>query len=167
MPIDQDTGEIIAPFFRTGYNYDTDKASRETGIACTEEEGRTQQQFKDECDINVIVERFGLTGQLPENPRVPVSGDFTGIQDFQTAMNMVREAQEAFMEFPAEIRAEFDNDPGKMIAFVENEKNRERALEMGLIAKPAEKTRDAVQAIDELAVHFKGANPAPNLEPKK
>lgn len=161
MPIDQETGEITyAPFLRTPYNYSTDEVSRETGLACTEEEGMTQQHFKEETDINTIVERFGLTGHLPDNPRMPLSGDFTGVNNFQTAMNMVREAQEAFMEFPAEVRAEFANDPQRMMDFLENEKNRERALEMGLIAKPPEKTRDMIQAVDELAAKFTA--PAPN-----
>jgi phage internal scaffolding protein len=155
MPIDNETGEIITPFFRTGFNYDTDAASLANGLACPPEENQAQQQFKEEVDINTIVERFGLTGDLPENPRMPQSGDFTGITDFQSAMNMVREAEEAFMEFPAHIRSEFDNDPQKMMRFLENENNRARALEMGLIVKPPEKTRDMVDAVDELAAHFK------------
>lgn len=158
--IDEITGEITgfpaksAPFFRSAYNYDTDIVSRETGLACTEEEGMTQQQFRDECDINTIVERFGITGQLPDNPRMPVSGDFTGLSDFHSAMNAVRNAQEAFEEFPADIRAQFHNDPQKMMAFLENDKNREKALEMGLLPKPPEKTRDMVDAVDELKAHF-------------
>lgn len=164
MPIDNDTGEIITPFFRTGYNYDTDQVSHATGLSCPPEEGKTQQQFAEEVDINTIVERFGLTGHLPENPRMPQSGDFTGVTDFQSAMNIVRQAEEAFMEFPAHIRAEFNNDPQRMLDFLGNDKNREKALEMGLIAKPPEKTRDMVDAVDELAAHFKSAAPAQPTE---
>ena len=81
----------IGTFLRAPGNYDPDVVSNETGLACDPDEGVTQQSFKEECDINVIVERFGLTGQLPENLRMPVSGDFTGITDFQTAMQVVRE----------------------------------------------------------------------------
>lgn len=157
MPIDQETGEITMPFLRTAYNYDTDAASQASGLCCTDKEGMTQQQFKDECDINVIVERFGLTGQLPENPRIAQSGDFTGVFDFQTAMNQVRAAEEAFMEFPASIRYEFNNDPQRMIDFLKDDKNREKATEMGLVVKPPEKTRDMVDAIDELKAHFTAA----------
>lgn len=162
-----DIGEILnmrktPPFLRSSYNYSTEMASVQTGLACTAEEGKTQQQFKEETDINTIVERFGLTGHLPENPRMPLSGeDFTeGITDFQTAMNAVRQAEEAFMEFPAHIRAEFENNPQKMIAFLENDKNKEKALEMGLIPKPPEKTRNLLDAVDELSAKFSTANPA-------
>lgn len=141
----------IGTFLRAPGNYDPDVVSNETGLACDPDEGVTQQSFKEECDINVIVERFGLTGQLPENLRMPVSGDFTGITDFQTAMQVVREAQEEFMRVPADIRERFNHDPGKLIAFLGDDKNREEALKLGLIDPPVEKTRDVVQAVDELA----------------
>lgn len=160
MQIDHDTGEIITPFLRSTHNYNRDEVSRETALYCDPAEGKTQQQFKDEVDINTIVERFGLTGHLPENPRMPMSGDFTGVSDFRTALQMVREAEEAFMEFPAHVRAEFNNDPQRLMDFLGNDKNREKALEMGLIAKPLEKTRDMITAIDELSAKLTPANPA-------
>lgn len=155
MNTNEDTGEINFTFLRTEHNYDRDKVSRETALVTPTEEGRTQQQFKEETDINTIVERFGLTGHLPENPRMPLSGDFTEtVNDYKSAMNMVRQAEEAFMEFPAQLRAEFNNDPQKMMDFLGNEKNREKALELGLLAKPPEKTRNMVDAVDELKAHF-------------
>lgn len=160
MPIDPDTGEIITPFFRNGYNYDTDTVSRETGLSTPIAEGRTQQQFKEETDINEIVRRFGLTGTLPDNPHMPNYGDFTGISDFKTAVDMVAQAESAFMEFPAELRARFQNDPQRLMEFLDNEANRKEALELGLVAKPQEKTRDMVQAIDEMSAKLPTANPA-------
>ena len=144
------------PFFRSGENYDRDEVARASGIDCSADAElgtvkQAQQQFATECDINEIVRRFGLTGELPENPRLPQSGDFTGISDFHEAMNAVRAADEAFMEFPAEVRARFDNDPGKMMAFCEDARNREEAIELGFIPRPPERTRDVVTAVDELA----------------
>lgn len=143
---------------RSAYNYDMDEASEASGIDVnvdieTGEElpSMTQQSFKEECDINEIVRRFGLTGQLPENFKAPVSGDFTGITDFQSAMNAVIEAQDQFDSLPAVIRAEFKNDPQSLMSFVADDANRDRAIELGLIPKPPERTRDAVMAIDELA----------------
>lgn len=132
-------------------NYDVAAVSLENGISFREARDRTQQQFKDEADINVIVRRFGLTGQMPETVRVPHSGDFTGIVDFQGAMNAVVQAREAFMELPAELRARFDNSPQKLMVFVADGNNRAEAERLGLINKPPEVTRDAVKAIDELA----------------
>lgn len=131
----------VVPMYRTEGNYDTDLVSAATGLSCPPEEDKTQQQFKDEADINEIVRRFGLTGQLPEAYAAPQSGDFTGITDFHTAMNAVTQAQEKFMQIPAEIRARFSNDPARLIDFVSDERNRDEAQKLGLIPKPPETTR--------------------------
>lgn len=138
-------------FVRNPYNYDAVVASDECGVDCSGDVPVTQQQFAEECDINTIVRRFGLTGELPENVRVPVSGDFTGVVDFQTAMQAVRRAEADFMELPGHIRARFENDPQRLMAFLENVKNRDEAISLGLVSKPAEVTRDVVKAVDELA----------------
>lgn len=121
---------------RQVFKYDADQASLEAGLDFTGQETLTQQQFKDECDINEIVRRFGLTGELPQDLRVPVSGDFTGITDFQSAMQAVRQAQEAFMELPGELRLRFANDPQRLLEFMEDSSNLEEARRLGLV-KPA------------------------------
>ena len=128
-----------------------EEKSRKFGLVCDPEEDVAQQQFKEEVDINTIVKRFGLTGALPENLRMPVSGDFTGVTDFQSAMNLVRQAEEEFLRIPADVRARFANDPGQLMAFLDDEKNRDEAIKLGLVNAPVEKTRDVVQAVDELA----------------
>lgn len=93
-----------------------------------------KQSFKDECDINTIVKRFGLTGELPQNFRSPSYADFTDVVDFQSALNAVRSAGEAFMEMPAELRAKFLNDPQRLVEFVSKEENRDEAVKLGLVA---------------------------------
>ena len=133
-----DNGEIIqTPFIRTQYNYNRDAVSLECGHA-NNEPTMTQQQFRDECDINTILDRFGVTGMVPTNVRQPLAMDFVEATDYQSALNALIEAEQSFMEMPAKIRAEFDNDPGKFITFFEHEENRERAIQLGLIQKPAE-----------------------------
>lgn len=138
-------------FIRNPYNYDVDHDSFASGLKCDPEEGRTKQEFAKECDINEIVRRFGITGELPNGVAMPSSGDFEGVTDFHSAMNLVRQAQDEFLLLPAEVRARFNNDPGQVLAFLEDGRNRDEAMKLGLISKPVEKTRDAVQAIDELA----------------
>lgn len=138
-------------FVRTAYNYDMDKASNETAISFVGTEDKAQQQFKDEVDINTIVRRFGLTGEMPDNYRPPQSGDFTGVTDYQSALNALIAADEAFLEIPAEVRERFANDPQKLMEFLANDKNRDEAVKLGLVQPPPEKTRDVVAAVDELA----------------
>ena len=118
---------------RSMFNYDTDVASVESGLAC-QDPSLAQQQFKDECDINVILERFNVTGQLPVVPLQPQFGDFSGITDYQTALNAVLDAQESFDALPARIRERFANDPAAFVDFCLDEANKEEMKALGLIS---------------------------------
>ena len=138
--IDKETGEIVTPFLRTAYNYDTDAASMASGQE-NNEPSMTQQNFKDEVDINTIVERFGLTGKLPDDLREPSYGDYTEVEDFQTAMNAVIKAKEEFMKLPGNIRARFENDPQQYLEFFDNPDNRDEAISLGLV-KPKTALQD-------------------------
>lgn len=119
-------------FVRNPYNYDMALVSQETGLEC-KDPSLAQQHMKDECDINVIVERFGVTGSLPVSPLTPSYGDFSGVSDYHDAINRIRASDEAFMALPAKIRARFDNDPNSLLQFLQSEENREEAIQIGLI----------------------------------
>lgn len=143
--INEETGEyeITPVFVRTAFNYDMDGASEESGLKC-EDESKAQQQFKDECDINTIIERFGLSGELPQNLRVPLVGEFAEVGDYQQALNKLIEADDAFMQMPANIRARFGNDAGAFVDFVSDERNVEQAREWGL-TRPQEAARAPIE----------------------
>lgn len=126
-------GEIITPFLRSAFNYDKNKASRDSGLTCTDGT-RTQQQFKEEVNINTIVERFGLTGQLPNNLRVPLEHEFLDVLDYQSALNRLKAADAAFLEMPANIRKQFDNDAGRFVHFVSDPANKDQVKAWGLAA---------------------------------
>lgn len=129
-------------FLRAPYNYDGDQVSAETGLVC-DDESLAIQSAEEESNINTIVRRFGLTGQLPDQVAMPRTGDFTNIPDFHTAMNMVRQAQEEFLRIPADVRARFQNDPQQFMQFFEKEENREEAVKLGLVLpKPPSGTPD-------------------------
>lgn len=120
------------PFLRTPYNYDTDAASNESGLRC-EDASLTQQHQKDQADINFIIEQFNVTGILPTSPVSPSYGDFSGVHDYQSALNALIALQDDFDGLPAKVRAKFDNDPENLINFLNNEENRDEAIELGLI----------------------------------
>lgn len=92
-----------------------------------------QQQFKDEVDINVLLERFKVTGVLPRGVIMPTYGDFEGVRDYRTAVEAIRKASNAFMELPANVRNRFDNDPQKFLEFCSDDKNRAEAERLGLV----------------------------------
>jgi len=124
-----------APFFRSPYNYDRDAASDESGLSCGEP-SRAIQSALEETDINTIVKRFGLTGKLPDIGRLPQYGDFTGVTDYQSALNLVMAADTAFMQLSADVRSRFHNNPAALLDFVANEANRDEAIALGIV-KPA------------------------------
>lgn len=120
--------------FRNPYNYDADIVSHQTGLSFEDDPGLTQQHFRDECDINVIVERFLRTGEMPQVDFTEI--DVSDVGDFQDAMNIVRAAEEQFAELPSKVRERFHNDPVALMRFVGSEQNRAEALALGLIQAP-------------------------------
>lgn len=122
--------------FRSPYNYDVDEASVSSGVAWSPDAVGAKQSFRDECDINTIVRRFGVTGVAPMSGRMPTYGDFSGISDFQSAMEVVTAAREAFASLPAAVRERFANDPQRLLGFLGDEANRDEAIRLGLVNPP-------------------------------
>lgn len=152
---------MYSPKVRNPYNYDVDEASAEAGLVCPEET-LTKQSFQEEVDINTIVRRFNLTGQLPENVAVPTYADFDEIFDFHSAMNVVAQAGEAFGLMPADVRARFHNDPGEFMDFVHDDRNYSEAVKLGLVMPPpVEGSGPASGPLDE----GKGEPPADSKKP--
>lgn len=95
---------------------------------------RTKQSFKAECDINNILKKYRDTGILTHTrDSQPLYGDFSEITDYQGSLNQVIQAQEAFEQLPALVRKRFANDPGKFVEFVQDDKNYDEALKLGLL----------------------------------
>lgn len=108
-----------------------DIQSEKTGLACLDA-SLTQQQFAEEADINTIVNRFLKTGVLPTPNTFPQYVDFEGVFDYQSAMNLVRAADESFMRMDAKVRARFNNSPQEFLEFFANGENAEEAIRLGL-----------------------------------
>nr|WAE43295.1 MAG: internal scaffolding protein [Microviridae sp.] len=99
----------------------------------------TQQHFAEDVDVNTIVARALKTGILgnPDsiNAREAVFADVSAIGDYNVCLNRIIAAQSAFMELPVNIRTKFDNDPAKMLNFLNNPANFDACIEMGLLVK--------------------------------
>lgn len=82
---------------------------------------RTKQEFREECDINNIMKRYEKDGLVDHvNKYQGQYGDFTDAPEYQDALNKVASAEAMFMTLPANIRARYENDPGKFLQFVDN-----------------------------------------------
>ena len=120
--------------------YDRDKNSRDSAFVFTKP-GMAKQSFRDECDINNILRKFNVTGKLPIGSVQPTYGDFSGVTDYQSALNAVMEAQDSFLALPAKIRSRFDNDPALFVEFASDEANKDEMKALGLLR---EETASAV-----------------------
>lgn len=128
-------------FCRAPFNYDIDTASAESGLVCSDP-SLAQQQFREESDINNILKQFNITGQLPQGVATPQYGDFTEVTDYHSALNLVIQADEAFMALPAHIRSRFNNDAGLLVDFVSDPNNKDEAEKLGLTSMKREQTLD-------------------------
>lgn len=123
-------------FVKSPYNYDPDVESFRTGISFVDFPSLAQQQFRDETDINVLVQRFSRTGVPPAPPAPPGVAEFAEVFDFQSAMQRVVDARVAFQALPSKIRSRFHNNPAEYVAFFHDPDNRDEALRLGLIERP-------------------------------
>lgn len=100
----------------------------------------TIQSEKDNCDINVIMNRYATCGTpLPYRADgvQPVYADVSELGDYMQNYQRCKQAEEMFNALPSALRKELDNNPANLLAFIQNEANRERCVEYGLINKPA------------------------------
>lgn len=103
----------------------------------TGSETLTKQEFKDECDINVLMKRYQKTGLFPhpsgQQPRYVTN---IGMPDYQESLNIVMKAQEEFASLNSELRKRFENDPAKFLAFVNDPANADELVSLGLREAP-------------------------------
>lgn len=97
----------------------------------------TRQEFADEADINVLMQRFERTGVMPSlDGSPPVYVDFTQMPpDLMHTMDMLNNAEQAFMQLPAKVRKEFDNSPYAFVDFASDPANLEQMRAWGLAEK--------------------------------
>lgn len=123
---------------RTAYNA---RDEEHIGLVFAQDEGRTQQHFKDECDINVIVNRYVKTGVLPDSNVEPFYADLSEVpNDLQTAYEAVFRAEAAFMQLPSDVRKSLGNDASKLSGWLLDPQNRDVAIKAGLIVSRQETT---------------------------
>ena len=111
----------------------------------------TKQSMRDETDINRIVQQYSRTGLLSHLMSLePTYADVSG-NDFMESMLLVRQAQEAFDELPAELRARFSNDPAMFLDFVGDPRNDEEAVRLGLKKFPEKESPQKVEVVNSPA----------------
>lgn len=100
----------------------------------------TKQAFRDETDINNIVNRHlrGAPGRNlahigdPRASRQPRFGNMPS-ESFHEMLNKVMAIKIAFEGLPAKLRARFGGNPEILLKWVENPQNYKEAVRLGLI----------------------------------
>lgn len=99
------------------------------------DDGMTRQEFRDECDINVLMATYERTGVMSSfNMGTPQYLDVSNVPDLPQAIAVMDAAQAAFMTLNAKIRREFDNDPVEFVEFAQDPANLPQMREWGLAA---------------------------------
>lgn len=101
----------------------------------TKTKSLTSQAPADEVDINKIMARISKGQTVLASSGEPFYGDVSELGGLQEAFMKVQEAEDLFMQYPADVREKFDNDPIRLVEFLNDEKNYDEALKMGLVNK--------------------------------
>nr|QJB19266.1 MAG: internal scaffolding protein [Microvirus sp.] len=108
---------------------------KQVGLDCSADKGKTRQDMKDECDINLILKGFGVTGRMDHVMRTPGEYGFASSIDLQESLAIVQKADAVFNELPSQLRRRFANSPAEFLAFVQDKKNEKELYAMGLMKK--------------------------------
>lgn len=136
----------ISPAIRVAYiDYD------DKGMVFTEP-SLTHQSFLEECDFNNVLHKWQKSGLITHiNPNMPMYADVSQFGDYQSSLELIRSAQAQFDALPSSIRDRFDNDPSKLIAFLNDPANRAEAEKLGLLNTPVVDTSAASMAKAEVS----------------
>lgn len=123
-------------------------------LVCKENEGKTKQSFKDECDINKLMKRYINTGRLPDMiKKNPIYGDFSSSKELLSAYAIVEKAKIQFDLLDSSLRRRFKNDPALFLEFVENPENKDELIKLGLAKEEkkieSEKKEDTTEKVSD------------------
>jgi hypothetical protein len=102
---------------------------------------KTQQQFKDDCDIRKIIARrsaMGIPLEISADPNGGMIQDFSNSGDYRENLHKLQRAQEAFMALDPKLRQKFGNDPAELINYLQDDSNYDEALKLGLLKEGAQ-----------------------------
>jgi len=169
MKIKMPDGELVenkTPQWKTPFNHDTDFESERTGLYCRDP-SLTKQEFKEDADINVILERFMRGGDLPPPVLPEHFADTSGKTTYFEMASKVAIANKVFYELDAKKRAEHLNDPTRWadaVVKATEAKDADALEQLGIDVsnerKAAEETAQTAKAARDKAAQEKAATEA-------
>ena len=127
-------------------------------IADSSKPSLTQQEFKESCDINNILAKFSVQAQaLGVDPSLLMPqdqgtyGDFSNLDDFQTAQNKIAFLNDQFSNLPSDVRRKFGDDLNTFISAISDPNRIDELGELGVWNKESylEFKRQRVQLLEQ------------------
>lgn len=108
-------------------------------VADSSKPSLTQQEFKESCDINNILAKFAVQAQalgVEPSKLMPQDqgtyGDFSNLDDFQTAQNKIAFLNDQFSNLPSNVRRKFGDDLNTFIGAISDPTRIDELGEMGV-----------------------------------
>lgn len=119
--------------FYTRYN------APKSPIADSSKPSLTQQEFKESCDINNILAKFSVQAQalgVEPSQLMPQDqgtyGDFSNLDDFQTAQNKIAFLNDQFSNLPSDVRRRFGDNLNNFITAISDPTRIDELGELGV-----------------------------------
>nr|UXQ88117.1 MAG: internal scaffolding protein [Microvirus sp.] len=123
-------------------------------------DGRTKQSFKDETDVNAIIQKHTRMGTLSHLEQWGGNyGDWSDF-DFQDAQNQIANANSMFEQLPSAVRNQFSNSPERFLDYVNDPEHENNLAELlPELGKPGNKAlptnKDKVDPVEALVAPTK------------
>ena len=96
-------------------------------------ESLTQQHFAHQQDVRNIISQYDKTGLIANVAKgVAKYGDYSEVNEYRESLDLVNNANDMFMQLPAEIREMFKNNAGVFFEFATNPENEDKMVKLGL-----------------------------------
>lgn len=108
-------------------------------VADSSKPSLTQQEFKETCDINNILAKFAVQAQalgVEPSQLMPQDqgsyGDFSNLDDFQTAQNKIAFLNDQFSNLPSDVRRKFGDDLNNFMSAISDPNRIDELGELGV-----------------------------------
>ena len=118
------SGNFQKHYMRSAYG-----EAKPSTITC--DDGITEQHHSKQCDVNTILSTYMKTGVIPPMDPNAQYGDLSEF-DYQTMQNQIANANSLFEQLPDNVKNRFGNQPYRFLNFVQDERNYEELVKMGL-----------------------------------
>ena len=122
------SGNFQKHYMRSAYG-----EAKPSRIIC--DDGITEQSHTESCNVNTILATYMKTGMLPPIDPNAQYGDLSEF-DYQSMQNQIANANSLFEQLPENVRMRFGNEPYRFLNFVQDEKNYDELVAMGLANNP-------------------------------